>query len=622
MSSIAYAKRNAYKPIDFFYRGVFDVKTNKVAFVDAFQILNDRYVGRMNVCNYFFIAENSVRINELNVIALDELKNYHLVMRENFLIPEKLVYSLPLTVRFLESAEDFSVLVSALKENGYKKGSLVLGFNTNTIIRIDGEGKKRYDTLRRMGFKTSIYGFGEEFNSLDIFSKLNFDYLRLEATYFDSTPVKKRILNMLISYCRANKIGLIMEGVDTPPQMARFKKAGVKMMTGKAVSKLARFVTNEFLGLPDLTGTKKESYLKKLNADLDEEEKRSREYFEKLRLAAIEKAKAEAEEGGIAPASARPELAKSPYQVRLELQKQAAMRAAQAQEEKTAADQYYEETAEEEYSDEVETADGEVKGEVQAKPKKPRKQPEYDAKMDERLMKEAERAFMFEGEMQGMLAVSAVTDEKERARLGNLDVPNKTAEDKAKEKARKDAKKAEEERKAEEEKRLAEERKAARAQKKIVADYAREKRLLGELKGDRLGASLGQDSAFGGFGVTLTFGKKDEEDEYVGHYNADGKWVDEEGFVYNGYFDEDSNWVDYEEFDPTKVDGHYNAEGKYVDADGKEYNGYFDEQGRWIDFTYLDKDGKEVDNGYFDEKIGKWIPNGYFDESGKWHPYS
>ena len=71
-----------------------------IAFVDAFQILNDRYLCRMIVCNYIYIAEGSVRINELNIIALEELVNYDLVMKENFLITEE-TYNLPIYTRFL-----------------------------------------------------------------------------------------------------------------------------------------------------------------------------------------------------------------------------------------------------------------------------------------------------------------------------------------------------------------------------------------------------------------------------------------------------------------------------------------------------------------------------------------
>ena len=49
--------------------------------------------------------------------------------------------------------------------------------------------------------------------------------------------------------------------------------------------------------------------------------------------------------------------------------------------------------------------------------------------------------------------------------------------------------------------------------------------------------------------------------------------------------------------------------------------GYFDEQGRWIDYTYTDQNGEIVDNGYFDDKIGKWVPYGYFAGDGTYHKF-
>ncbi|MCQ2602900.1 MAG: hypothetical protein MJ193_03110, partial [Clostridia bacterium] len=256
------------------------------------------------------------------------------------------------------------------------------------------------------------------------------------------------------------------------------------------------------------------------------------------------------------------------------------------------------------------------------------------------------------------------TDEKDRARLGNLAIPNMSVAERAEKKLERDQQRAEEQARKEEEQRLKEEallaaeaakeeeaRKKAeeqaseisaddeyddadfemyqepeeieldgsRPQKEIVPDLARENRLYREVRGEHLGENLGAEKSFGGFGVKLKFSKPDG-DEYIGHYNKDGLWVDEDGFVYNGYFDEEGNWFDYEEYDPKK-EGHYNFEGKYVDEDGKEYNGYFDENGRWIDFTYIGKDGKEVDNGYFSEELGKWIPYGYFDEENIWKPY-
>lgn len=656
MSSTTYAKRTLYKPIDFFYRSVAETKTKKVAFVDAFQILNDRYLGRMSVCNYFFIAENSVRINELNVIALDELKNYHLVMRENFLIPEKVTYSLPITTRFLEKESEFEVLLASLKDNGYKKGSLIISFNSNTIVRLDAEGKKRYDRLRRLGYQTCINGFGEEFNSLDIFAKFNFDYLRLEASYFDSTQPKKKILSMLVKHCNANKIGLVMEGVDSPGQYNRFKKEGVKYVTGKAVSKLSRFVTNELLNLPNPTGEKKAAYLKKLEKELADIAKKEQAEYDALRLAAKEKAKADAASGKVTPVAPRPELIKSPYQVRLEQQKETARRAALQRAERNAARQEEVRLTKEEYQEKrlIEEATlGMFEGDIQSmlatrasldakkskaedkadkpvkaeKTAKPKKEIVADTSAQDKLMAEYAGSSLDSGlggsmGMGGMglsgfggAPVISKHDDEEEKKAKSSKKSAKTDKDEVTETVTNPEDTAKTDTKS------TKTTKADKPKKDVVADTDKEKKLLNEFKGGSLDSMLGMGGPMGGFGVTLSFDDDDDEEVIVGHYNEKGQWIDEDGYIYNGYFDENGDWQDYETFD-SKEEGSYNDQGQWVDKDGKVYDGYFDEKGRWIDYTYVNSEGQVVDNGYFDKKIKKWIPYGYFDENGVWREYN
>lgn len=621
MSSTTYARRTQYKPIDFFFRGVCDAKTKKVAFVDAFQILNDRFLGRMSVCNYFFIAENSVRINELNVIALDELRNYHLVMRQNFYIPEKTVYSLPITTRFLANDKEFDILVATLKENGYKKGSLVISFNCNTIMQIDQDGKKRYDKLRRLGYKTCVNGFGEEFNALDIFARFNFDYLRLEASYFDAAPSKKKLLGMLVKFCSANKIGLVMEGVDSPAQLNRFRKEGVKLVTGKAVSKLGRWVTNEFLGLPEPSADKKKELRKTVDKIIEDEEKRELDDIKKIQDDMIRKAREAAESGKVLPSAPRPELMKSPYQVRLEKQKEAAKRAAIEREQKI--------------SEKAPRQSASVLKETEIK-----KRIEGD-----------ESKFLFEGEVQGLLSMTSAYDQK--AHIKTAETSDGATEKKKNGKKNGRAAMIEEATaevsvRAEEtaveqaavvktsatdkdyskdenaENSNAVNSKAAAASKKknknIVADEKKAEKLYNEIKKGSLDDQLRESSGFGGFGVSLSYDDGDDEEVIIGHYNEKGQWVDEDGYIYNGYFDENGDWQDYVTFD-SKEEGSYNEQGQWVDKDGNVYDGYFDEEGRWIDYTYVDANGQKADNGYFDNKIKKWVPFGYFDENGVWQTF-
>lgn len=603
MNTTAYAKRTLYKPIDFFFRGVVDTsgKSKKVAFVDAFQILNDRYLGRMSVCNYFYIAENSVRINELNIIALEELGNYDLVMRENFLIPDNLTYCLPITTRFLENDKDYDVLISTLKDLGYNKNNLIISFFVTNLAVLNEDGRKRYNRLRKAGYRTCAAAFGEDCNALDVLADFNFEYLRCEAGYFDTAPNKKKILAMLVNFCNSNKIGLIMEGVDTPSQYTRFKKEGIKLLTGRAVSKLSRWVTNEFLYLKDPVGAKKEQYLKKLQSVLDAKEREVAIELEILRNEAIEREK-QNDGTRVMPTTARPELAKSPYQVRLEQQRQNARKA--------------------------------TKERLQAQARLA----EQEAQTGQKKLFDEMSRMRFEGDVQSALALSFASQKKSELGIDRpLDVKaGKSAKDK---KAQSDGQISDESEEMKETVVSLEENsvsapvrppkkqaKVPKKPKKIKADFEKEEKLFNEYKTDGMFGGFGIDMGgpdmdLSGFGVTMRIESKNEDEpELVGKYNDKGQWVDEDGNVFDGYFDVEGNWVEYEQFDGSK-EGSYNDKAQWVDKDGNVYDGYFDEQGRWIDYTYTDLNGEIVDNGYFDDTIGKWVPYGYFAGDGTYHKF-
>lgn len=598
MNTTAYAKRTLYKPIDFFFRAVVDssTKNKKVAFVDAFQVLNDRYLGRMSVCNYFYIAENSVRINELNVIALEELRNYDLVMRENFLIPDNLVYCLPVSVRFLENDKDFDVLTQTLKDCGYKKSNIVISFFVSTLTKLDEQGIARYNRLRKAGYKICAAAFGEDYNSLDVFAGFNFDYLRCEASYFDASANKKKVLAMLVNYCKTNKVGLVMEGVDNPSQHARFKREGVKLMTGRAVSKLSRWVTNEFLGLKEPVGKAKDDYLNRLQKTLDAKKKAEDAELEELRKAAIERARAIDGEK-IMPSAPRPELAKSPYQVRLEQQKLNAKKATEQR--------------------------------LEAQAKLVEQDPQ-DSEREKKLITEMSR-MRYEGDVQSALALSFASQKKSELGIdrpfAKKDDEQERAQD-VEQQADKKSAHAEEIVNQDENSVAAPVRPDAptfavkpKKQKKIKAEFDKEEKLFGEFRNDSLFGDLGMGTGMKGFGVTMHVkSKNQDEPDLVGSYNDKSQWVDADGNVFNGYFDVEGNWVEYEQFD-VEAEGHYNENAQWVDKDGNVYDGYFDEQGRWIDYTYTDQNGEIVDNGYFDDTIGKWVPYGYFAGDGTYHKF-
>lgn len=577
MSSTLYVKRATYKPIDFFFRGVVDNKTQKVHFVDTFQMLNDRFLGRMSVCNYFVIAESSVRINELNIIALDDLLKYDLVMRQNFNIPKTVKYCLPITSRFLVTQKDFEVLIGALNDRGYTRANLVLSFDCSSLVELDEDSKKRYEKLQRLGFMICIYGFGEMYNSLDIFAEFKFDYLKIEAHYFFATQKRKAVLSMLVKFCKQNKVKLIMEGVNTPTQNSRYKREGIKLVSGKVVSKLSRWVTNEFLGLSELDDEGIKKYLNKNKREFLEADNvedgiiEARIKTENARL--IENAKS----AKVKRSSPTPVIKKSPYQVRLEQQKKKAL---QTQEIRRKSSKYrYDKFEESEAGKEL-------------------KEKELIAQMNS----------IEKNEISNILKDSQGSGDSVLSQIGgdvfNINTlksngifVNETTDEK--------------------------QQQSAEYLKSILEE---KKKNLEIIKEQNLKESLAvQIDELNNLDDNLEKAFEEERNEgnetaLKGHYNDKGNFVDEDGTEYYGYFDENGDWVEYEQFD-AEHEGHYDEEGQWVDSDGNVYNGYFDDDGKFIDYIFEDEDGNIVDNGYFDETLKKWVPIGYFDENDEFIVY-
>lgn len=541
-------KRQGRRPIDFYFRAVADAKTDKVAFVDAFQVLNDIYLGRMSVVNYFFIAESSVRINELNLISLIELREFKTYMREAMFVPY-VCYNIPLTTRFLQNEKDFSILQDTLRDSGYKRGDLVLTFNCASLVK-DGdpsESKKRIERLRRMGYKIGISGFGAEFNSLDIFAQYTFNQLRVDAAYFDSSIPKKKLLQMLVRFCKANKIDFIVEGIDTAPQLKRFKASGAKYVTGKSVCKLNKWVSRDMLRLPKLSEQEIADWRKKVEAE-KKQAARKAEMAEARKRTAAAKAMAEMGTTGKLSVKAPPKPAgyKSPYKARLEQQKLLAKKSAQTQLDK--------------------------KAQMEKKKIADRKAAQEKAKL------EALGGWGLSGlgsttPMRGFKAddpisknfdedqeIEIISDSLDTANAPTADVDEKNittmaGDDGLRFEFEEAAPKEEDENGIELEKPIDEQQQV-------------------EVKSDDEAENLETED---GDGVAIY---DNDSETPQGSYNEEGQWVDADGNVYNGYFDEEGRWIDY---------GFYGEDGQWMD------NGYYDEKTeRWIAFGYFDENGNWV----------------------------
>ncbi len=617
------------RPIDFYFRSVVDCKKDKVVFVDAFQVLNDLFLGRLNVINYFFIAENSVRINELNLIALNELAIYKKLIRETAYV-SGVVFNLPITTRFLKNENDFAILQNAIRENGFKKNELIMTFDSASLVNDcnNSDCKKRIDRLRKMGIKIAVNGFGSDFNALDIFSDFNFAQLRAEASYFDSTPQKKKMLSMIAKFCNANKIEFVMEGVDSSAQLKRFVANGVKLNTGKSVCKLNKWLSREMLKMPELTAEEKQLWDSKI-------EKEKKLFAKKLAEKELDEKQSESQRivDMVASNKLMSKNSKSPYMSQI--------RSAQKVSEKA----YFASKEKEKMSSS--TLKRENKLQESSKPDVSTIQPQKNNGGDWGLSGLAGNQNGIAGlggsgtKLKGLNKFKDANQNQEQQKVQHKQNQTVTNSNEEIESKQIDENFVEEQ--------------STKLQdsdfEKALAGFSlgfgkKEEKQLDQTIVEKKQSELNSDVQSQLNVVVTQLDQTNVEEQ--SHLNSDeqSQTKVEETQLNQTNFEEkpelNSNDQSQTKVEETQLDQphlnsddqsqksisnekakfrhgeNYNDQGQYVDEDGTVYNGYFDEQDRWIDYGFEDENGEFVDNGYFDSKTEKWIPYGYFDDDGNW----
>ncbi|MFM1654829.1 EAL domain-containing protein [Brevibacillus sp. B_LB10_24] len=105
-----------------------------------------------------------------------------------------------------------------------------------TDYRAFGEAVRR---LRQDGFRIALDDVGKGVASLQRIVEVEPDYIKLDryfATDLSSSEKKQRMIQLLVTYCR-NHTFLILEGIETPEDLAAAKVLGVDIGQGYVLGK-------------------------------------------------------------------------------------------------------------------------------------------------------------------------------------------------------------------------------------------------------------------------------------------------------------------------------------------------------------------------------------------------
>ena len=232
-------------PIVYFYDAAIN-EEGKVQYLNVQQVLNDKFLGKMIPQEYFAMAEGSSRIEELNFIALENIVKD---CNEN---PD-IRFVTKISCRLLLKQETLTKLVDKMHT---EHGNLVLAFDCAMLEAVGFVGISAINTLKSQGALIMIDN--AESASMRVLTEYEFDYLRLDARYYNGESTKRLAhLDMITGYAAVQNIITTSINCEHKEDARILLDHGVKVIQGDAVARPMRLINLALTNLKPIPKVKR-----------------------------------------------------------------------------------------------------------------------------------------------------------------------------------------------------------------------------------------------------------------------------------------------------------------------------------------------------------------------------
>lgn len=223
----------ASDPIVYFYNACLRNNGSILAF-NVYQVLQDRFLGKMVPQLFTAVAENSAKIEELNEANLiEQLKICAEYTQYEFIIS--------ISARFFTKPALLERLLKVLPEGGVP--NLVLAFDCSSLENIAIAAKAGLSNIRQRGVKVLLDN--TERVTMTVLSEFDYDYIRIDSRYYEmGNPRAEAYLRLLLQLAKEQGVKTIATFCDSEDLSEYMFFMGVDAVQGNAVSRPMRTVPN------------------------------------------------------------------------------------------------------------------------------------------------------------------------------------------------------------------------------------------------------------------------------------------------------------------------------------------------------------------------------------------
>ena len=228
----------ASDPIVYFYNACLRPDGSILAF-NVYQVLQDRFLGKMVPQLFTAVAENSAKIEDLNEAnLLEQLKTCAEFPQYDFIIS--------ISARFFTKPALLDRLLRLLPDGGVP--NLVLAFDCTSLENIAIAAKAGLGAVHQKGVKILLDN--TEKVTMTVLSEFDYDFIRIDSRYYEiGNPRAEAYLRLLLSLTKEQNVSSIATFCDSEDLSEYMFFMGVDAIQGNATSRPMRTVPNAVKGI-------------------------------------------------------------------------------------------------------------------------------------------------------------------------------------------------------------------------------------------------------------------------------------------------------------------------------------------------------------------------------------
>ena len=216
-----------------FYQPKFDVTKKKFVGYEALIRWDSPRYGLLTPARFVEKAELGGLIHELDMFVLKQ------VIKDLEYLKARKIEPMPVSVNFslyeFYSSAFLKELIELIDHSAVKPELIEIEITETTTQANTFMATSILNRLRNHGCKILMDDFGSGFSNLLQLNSLPFDVVKIDKCLVDgvaSDPKTKEIIKLIIGLCKANKLGIIAEGVDSKEKVEVLTKLGCDVIQG------------------------------------------------------------------------------------------------------------------------------------------------------------------------------------------------------------------------------------------------------------------------------------------------------------------------------------------------------------------------------------------------------